>query len=196
MLIMAKRKKKPPLSRYLSQWSPWHLPTCPIHLPAPKIKAHWVRVSKTLWIGVDTQKCAYINFKCIIEAFLPHNSVLSFLLISRYGLIIIIIIFDKTIKISITLTTSFGLLHREHISLDCKKILSPKMFNIKASLLPSFLFQDSQTRNSQFWPRKEKSKKPTNFLTWMWPVSIHYCLVLHCNYLLFPYVLAQWSPSC
>lgn len=178
---------------YLSQWSPWHLPTCPIHLPAPKIKAHWVRVSKTLWIGVDTEKCAYIHFKCIIEAFPSHNSVLSFLLISRYGLIIII--FDKTIKISITLTTSFGLLHRGTFHLTVRRFWVQKCSILK---LASCLHSSSKTarlETQQFWPRKEKSKKPTNFLTWMWPVSIHYCLVLHCNYLLFPYVLAQWSPS-
>lgn len=79
--------------------------------------------------------------------------------------------------------------------LPVKKTLNLKMFTIKASLLPSFLFQDSQTRNPQCWPRKE-TKKPTNFLAWIWPVSIHYSLVLHGNYLLFPYVLAQWSHSC
>lgn len=152
MLVKVKRKKKPPLSRYPSQWCLWYLTTCPHHFSAPKIKALWVRMRKTPWIGVDTQKC-YIHLKCVIEAFLSHNSILSFLLISRYGLIIIVIIttttiFDETIKISIILTTNFCLLHREHISLACKKILNLKMFNIKASLMPSFLFQDSQTRDS------------------------------------------------
>lgn len=159
MLIMAKRKKKHPLSRYLSQWSPWHLPTCPIHLPAPKIKAHWVRVGKTLWIGVDTQKCVYIHFKCIIEAFLSHNSVLSFL--SRYGLIIIIIIFDKTIKISITLTTSFGLLHRGTFHLTVRRFWVQKCSILK---LASCLHSSSKTARLETHSSDQEKKKAKNLL--------------------------------
>lgn len=44
--------------------------------------------------------------------------------------------------------------------------------------------------------QEKKQKNLLIFLAWIWPVSIHYSLVLHGNYLLFPYVLAQWSHSC
>lgn len=157
---MAKRRKKLPLSRYPSQWSPWYLTACSHHFPAPKIKAHWVRVNKTPWIGVDTQKRVSIHLKCIIKAFLPHNSVLSFLLISRYIIIIIIIIFfDEPIKMSITLTTNICLLHREHVSLACKKTLNLKMFNIK---LASCLHSSSKTARPETHSSDQEKKKKQN----------------------------------